>query len=57
MSTLHAMKACGGVEGELHSFLTSALVELNSFLHRVQYTCTTGWYAAMTLITSVTTST
>ena len=29
----------------------------SSFLHRVQHTCTTGWYAAMTLITSVTTST
>ena len=28
-----------------------------SILHRVQHTCTTGWYAAMTLITSVTTST
>ena len=28
MSTLHAMKACGGVEAELRSFLTSALVEL-----------------------------
>ena len=28
MSTIHAMKACGGVEAEVHSFLTSALVKL-----------------------------
>jgi hypothetical protein len=30
---------------------------LSSFLHRVQHTRTTGWYAATTLITSITTST
>ena len=28
-----------------------------SFLHHVQHTCTRGWYAAMALIMSVTTST
>jgi len=29
----------------------------SSRLHTIQHTCTTGWYAAMTLITSVKTST
>ena len=34
-----------------------SLQHVSVHLHHVQHTCTTGWYAAMTLITSVTTST
>ena len=56
INTLHVWTVHQQYQGTVLLLLLLLLL-FSAFLHRVPHTCTAGWYAAITLTTSVTTST